>query len=100
VDRRVVYSIGAETPQVGTLAFGVVDRGTNVLEVRPTSICALSCIFCSVNAGPHAKLRWAEYVVEVDALLSALEEVVRFKRADDIEVHIDGMGDPGNSPTS
>ncbi len=98
VSRRAVYTIGGEIPQVGTLAFGVVDRGTNVLEVRPTSVCALSCIFCSVNAGPLSKARWAEYVVEVEALLSDLEEVVRFKKADDVEVHIDGMGDPGTYP--
>jgi uncharacterized Fe-S cluster-containing radical SAM superfamily enzyme len=36
--------------------------------------------------------------VEPDALLSALEGVVRFKGIDDAEVHIDGMGDPGTYP--
>jgi uncharacterized Fe-S cluster-containing radical SAM superfamily enzyme len=92
---RPVYIIGAETPQVGTLAFGIVDRGTNVIEVRPTSLCSLNCVFCSVNAGPLSRARWAEYVVEPDALLAALEEVVRFKNTGDVEVHIDGMGDPG-----
>mgnify|MGYP001148251567 FL=1 len=96
--RRPLYAVDADVSQVGTLAFGLVDRGTNVLEVRPTSVCALSCIFCSVNAGPLSRARWAEYVVEVEALLSALEEVVRFKKIDDVEVHIDGMGDPGTYP--
>jgi len=33
---------------------------------------ALSCVFCSVNAGPQSRARWAEYVVEAEALLSAL----------------------------
>jgi uncharacterized Fe-S cluster-containing radical SAM superfamily enzyme len=73
VGGRPIYTVGLGVPQVGTLAFGVVDRGTNVLEVRPTSVCALSCVFCSVNAGPQSRARWAEYVVEVEALLSALE---------------------------
>ncbi|ACB40841.1 radical SAM protein [Pyrobaculum neutrophilum] len=95
---RPLYRVGAEVPQVGALAFGVVDRGTNVLEVRPTSVCALSCVFCSVNAGPASRARWAEYEVEVEALLAALEEVVRYKGVDDVEVHVDGMGDPGNYP--
>lgn len=98
MNSRPVYRLKADTPQVGTLAFGIVDRGTNVLEVRPTSLCALSCIFCSVNAGPMSKIRWAEYEVELDALLTALEEVVHFKKLDDIEIHIDGMGDPGHYP--
>jgi uncharacterized Fe-S cluster-containing radical SAM superfamily enzyme len=95
---RRVFVLGREVPQVGTLAFGIVDRGTNVIEVRPTTMCALSCIFCSVNAGPRSRLRWAEYIVEPDALLAALEEVARFKGTDDVEVHIDGMGDPGHYP--
>ena len=95
---RPIYTVGPGVPQVGTLAFGVVDRGTNVLEVRPTSVCALSCVFCSVNAGPQSRARWAEYVVEAEASLSASEEVVRFKKTDDVEVHIDGMGDPGAYP--
>jgi len=69
-----------------------VDRGTNVVEVRPTTVCALSCVFCSVNAGPASRVRWVEYVVDVEALLVALEEVIRFKGVDDVEVHIDGKG--------
>ncbi len=82
-------------PMVGTLYFGLVDRGTNVIEVRPTSVCALSCIFCSVNAGPKSRVRRNEFVVELDDLLDAAREVARFKGRG-IEFHIDGMGDPGN----
>ncbi|MEM4792615.1 MAG: radical SAM protein [Pyrobaculum sp.] len=95
---RPIYKIGPETPLVGALAFGIVDRGTNVVEVRPTSLCALNCIFCSVNAGPASRTRWAEYVVEPEPLVAALEEVVKYKGVDDAEVHIDGMGDPGHYP--
>jgi hypothetical protein len=95
---RRVIRIGGDVPQVGTLAFGIVDRGTNVIEVRPTTLCPLSCIYCSVNAGPDSTNRWAEFVVDPNALLGALEEVVRFKGINDIEVHIDGMGEPGVYP--
>ncbi len=88
-----------EAPLVGTLAFGIVDRGTNIIEVRPTSFCPLSCIFCSVNAGPSSKTRWAEYsILDVNSFVAAIEEVVRFKGTDDVEVHIDGMGEPGAYP--
>ncbi|WP_069807781.1 radical SAM protein [Vulcanisaeta thermophila] len=96
--RRVVVKVGDEVPQVGTLAFGIVDRGTNVIEVRPTSLCPLSCIYCSVNAGPRSRNRWAEFTVEPGTLLGALEDVVRFKGVNDVEVHIDGMGEPGVYP--
>ena len=95
---REIIRVGRDTPQVGTLAFGIVDRGTNIIEVRPTSLCPLSCIYCSVNAGPRSTNRWAEFVDDPNALLTALEEVVRFKGVNDIEVHIDGMGEPGIYP--
>ncbi len=95
--RRTLVQVGTEYPMVGTLAFGIVDRGTNVVEVRPTSICALSCIFCSVNAGPKSRARAAEYIVDPDALANAVEEVASYKGTR-VEAHIDGMGDPGNYP--
>ncbi len=95
---REVIRVERGTPQVGALAFGIVDRGTNIIEVRPTSLCPLSCIYCSVNAGPRSTNRWAEFIDDPDTLLTALEEVVRFKGTGDIEVHIDGMGEPGIYP--
>ncbi|GAB6946143.1 radical SAM protein [Vulcanisaeta sp. JCM 16161] len=95
---RKIIRIGRDTPQIGALAFGVVDRGTNIIEVRPTTLCPLSCIYCSVNAGPRSTNRWAEFIDDPEALLMALEEVVRFKGMKDIEVHIDGMGEPGVYP--
>ncbi len=96
---REVIRIERGTPQIGALAFGIVDRGgTNIIEVRPTTLCPLSCIYCSVNAGPRSTNRWAEFVDDPETLLMALEEVVRFKGTKDIEVHIDGMGEPGIYP--
>ncbi len=80
---------------VGVRAFGIVDMGTNIIEVRPTSLCPLSCIFCSVNAGPRSDIRWAEFTVEPDVLFEAVREIVNYKSCDNIEVHIDGMGEPG-----
>ncbi len=95
---REVIRVERGTPQIGALAFGIVDRGTNIIEVRPTTLCPLSCIYCSVNAGPRSTNRWAEFIDDPETLLMALDEVVRFKGTRDIEVHIDGMGEPGVYP--
>lgn len=94
--KKLIYINDFSVPMVGSLAFGIVDRGTNIIEVRPTTICGLSCIFCSVNAGPKSKVRWAEFIVSKDLLIDAVNEIVRYKDVNNIEVHIDGMGDPGN----
>jgi len=43
-----------DIPLFGCIAFGIIDRGTNVLQVRPISECPLACIFCSTDAGPYS----------------------------------------------
>lgn len=90
--RREIYFVDG-LPQIGTRYYGIVDQGTNVVEVRPTSLCPLNCVFCSVAAGPLEPRRWADFVVRRDALVEALRAVVRYK-GDGVEVHIDGMGEP------
>ena len=87
-----------ELPLVGAIAFGVIDRGTNVLQVRPTSLCPLSCPFCSTDAGPCSRHRAAEYVVDLDLLLDWVAMLVRFKGSKGMEAHIDTVGEPATYP--
>lgn len=97
---RPVYKITQESeiPLIGCISFGVVDRGTNVLQIRPTSICILSCIFCSTDAGPCSRWRQVEYIVELDYLISAVRDIVKIKNSDKLEAHIDTVGDPLTYP--
>ena len=98
--KRPLIRIGTdvEVPLVGALAFGVIDRGTNVLQVRPTSLCPLSCIFCSTDAGPHSRHRAAEYMVDLDLMLEWVAQLARFKGSRGIEAHIDTVGEPATYP--
>lgn len=80
-------------PLMGVIQFGVIDRGTNVLQVRPTTICPLSCVFCSVDAGPGSRARRAEYIVDPRWLAEWVEGVAREKGVA-VEALIDGVGDP------
>lgn len=65
----------SEIPLVGCLYFGVVDRGSNLLQIRPSCSCNLSCPFCSVDAGPNSRSRVTDYQVELDYLMEAVEEI-------------------------
>ncbi len=85
-------------PLIGAIPFGLIDRGTNVVQVRPSSMCPLSCIFCSTDAGPNSRTRLAEYLVDLDYMVSYFEGLVDFKGIDDIEAHIDTVGDPLTYP--
>lgn len=80
-------------PLLGCLYFGIVDRGTNLLQVRPCCFCNLCCPFCSVDAGPCSRTRVTEYTVEVEFLLEAVREAARFK-GEGVEAHIDSPGEP------
>ena len=92
---REVIEIDSNYPLMGCIAFGVIDRGTNVIQIRPTSICCLSCIFCSTDAGPKSVNRLSEFVIkDLDWLLEWIKTVIRFKGVKDIEAHIDTVGDP------
>ncbi|HDI53251.1 MAG TPA: radical SAM protein, partial [Candidatus Bathyarchaeota archaeon] len=87
-----------DCPLMGCIAFGVIDRGTNLLQIRPTTLCPLSCIFCSTDAGPRSRSRLAEYVVALDPLLEWVDRVVEYKGREHIEAHIDTVGEPATYP--
>src|SRR3989338_11349985 len=78
-------------PLMGAIPFGIIDRGTNILQVRATSICNLGCLFCSTGGGVNSGR--TNYVVELNYLLKWLKEVTKFKEDDEIEVHLDSVGE-------
>ncbi len=96
IQGRSLIKIGedVEVPLVGAISFGLIDRGTNVIQVRPVSFCNLNCIMCSTDAGPYSKWRQAEYWVPHEIIVEGIKEIVKFKGVDKIEAHIDAVGEP------
>jgi uncharacterized Fe-S cluster-containing radical SAM superfamily enzyme len=83
-------------PLIGTLYFGIVDRGTNILEVKPITGCNIDCIFCSVDEGKSSR-KVVDFVVETDYLIDEVARVIRYKQADKevkIDVFINTHGEP------
>ena len=80
-------------PLIGTTYFGLIDRGTNLIEVRPITSCNLDCIFCSVDEGISSKKK-ADFVVEKDYLIEEFKKIVEFKNEDYIDAHINAQGEP------
>jgi len=92
--RKVIYiHEGMDVPLLGYNAFGLIDRGTNLIQVRGVSGCNLSCVFCSVDEGPYSRTRKLDYVVDVDYLMKWFDEVARIK-GKGLEAHLDGQGEP------
>ncbi|MBU1203541.1 MAG: radical SAM protein, partial [Nanoarchaeota archaeon] len=83
-------------PLIGLVQIGVIDRGTNLLQVRPTSVCNLNCVYCSADAGSESRYRVTDYVAEVDYLVDWVREVVSFKAehgCDKVEINLDSCGE-------
>ncbi len=92
--RSIVYiHKGMDVPLLGYNAFGLIDRGTNLIQVRGVTGCNLSCVFCSVDEGPYSRTRKLDYVVDIDYLLEWFNNVARIKGMG-IEAHLDGQGEP------
>lgn len=88
----------ANVPLIGTVMFGCIDRGTNLIQVRPTTKCTLNCIFCSTDSGPFSRTRITEYVVDVDYLLEWFKHLAKFKGNYKLIAFIDSVGDPLTYP--
>ena len=80
-------------PLIGTNYFGLVDRGSNIIEVKPITSCNISCIFCSVDEGPLSR-RKVDFVVEKDYLVQEFRKIVEFKSSNKIDAHINAQGEP------
>ena len=77
-------------PLVGNVAFGLIDRDTNVIEVKPITGCNLKCMYCSVDEDK----RPVDFVIEKDYLVNEFKRLVQFKEVGNIEAHIASQGEP------
>lgn len=80
-------------PARGHIAFGIIDRGTSLLQVRPVTGCNLRCLYCSVDEGRPSRTRMTDYMVDVDLLVEEFKKVAEVK-GQGVEAHIDGQGEP------
>ncbi|PIN86171.1 hypothetical protein COV19_06145 [Candidatus Woesearchaeota archaeon CG10_big_fil_rev_8_21_14_0_10_44_13] len=92
--RKTVYvHQNSGIPLIGTLYFGIVDKGSDMIEIKPITGCNIDCVFCSVGEGLHSK-KEADYVVEDDYIIAELKKLLDFKRHDGMKIFINPHGEP------
>lgn len=84
-------------PLLGCIVFGIIDRGTNILQVRCTSVCNMNCGFCSTDGGPFSTKHPVNYLVDIDYLLDWVKKVVKFK-GNNLQIFLDSVGEPLTHP--
>ncbi len=90
-NKRTVYIYEGLVPLIGTNEFGIVDRNTSILEIKPSTGCNMNCVFCSVSEGFNNKI---DYLVEPDYLINEIKKLVLLKKSDSIEINIGPQGEP------
>jgi uncharacterized Fe-S cluster-containing radical SAM superfamily enzyme len=90
--RVVILDEQKGIPLLGLLYIGIVDRGTNLIQVRPTTICNLNCPFCSVDSGACSKVHKVDFIAEKNYLLRYIKEIVEYK-GKGTEVNLDTVGE-------
>lgn len=83
----------SEIPLIGSNYFGIVDRNTNIIELKPLTSCNLGCIFCSVDEGINSKKK-IDYIIEKDYLIEEFKNIVKQKNCDEIEALVNPQGEP------
>lgn len=86
-------------PLCGHNAFGLIDKNTNIIQIRPITGCNQNCVFCSVDEGKYSKTRIYDFFVDYKCLLYQFKELLSRKKLKTthekvIEAHIDGQSEP------
>ncbi|MFX1568721.1 MAG: radical SAM protein [Promethearchaeota archaeon] len=76
-------------PLFGIDFLGIIDRGTNVIEVKPLTLCNLKCKYCFVSAGDYN----TNFIIDPEYLLEKIEDVVEAKGHSKIEIHFAPYGE-------
>ncbi len=95
MNNNVVIDRASGIPLVGSIAFGILDRGSSLVQVRPSTACNMRCTFCSTSANDF-QAHPVNYVVEPEYLLDWVKEIAAFKGK--LHLNIDSVGEPMTYP--
>jgi uncharacterized protein len=66
-------------PLHGLQFIGIVDKGTDMVEIKPLTSCLMNCGFCSVGEGLKTR-KQVDFVVEEEYLVEELNALLDFKK--------------------
>ena len=62
-------------PLYGIDYIGIIDRGTNVIELKLLTLCNLKCKYCFVSAGAYNN----NFIVDPSYLIEKLDPIIENK---------------------
>ena len=79
----------SDIPLMGVDFLGVIDRGTNIIELKPLTLCNLRCKYCFVSAGDYN----TNFVANADYLVGKVKQIAKLKGNYDLEIHLAPYGE-------
>ncbi len=76
-------------PLYGVDFIGIIDRGTNVIELKPLTLCNLKCRYCFVSAGDYSN----NFIIDPYYLMEKVDELIEIKGRHGIEIHFAPYGE-------
>ena len=96
-NKTIYLHENSDIPLFGLQFIGIIDKGTDMIEVKPLTSCNLNCSFCSVGEGVKTR-KQIDFVVEEEYLVDELSELLDLKVKHDpktkISVWINPHGEP------
>ena len=99
-NKTIYIHENSKIPLQGLQFVGIVDKGTDMVEIKPLTTCPMNCSFCSVGEGLKTR-KQVDFVVEEEYLVEELNNLLEFKKKQDkpgsntkISVWINPHGEP------
>ncbi len=90
MNEQIIYvNKESKIPLIGVDFLGIIDRGTNIIELKPSTLCNLKCRYCFVRGGEFT----TEFIIDKDYLIDALKKVIAIKSSCEIEIHFSPYGE-------
>lgn len=96
-NRTIYIHENSGIPLHGLQFVGIVDKGTDMIEIKPLTSCLLNCSFCSVGEGTGTK-KQVEVVVEEEYIVSELAKLLDFKIKNDVAAKLSVWINPQGEP--
>src|SRR3989338_2416042 len=80
-------------PMQGLQFLGILDKGSEMIELKPITNCNMNCTFCSVDEGPDSR-KQVDFVVEPQYLIEQFERFISQKPDGKYNVWINPHGEP------
>ncbi len=79
----------SDIPLMGVDFLGIIDRGTNIIELKPLTLCNLRCKYCFVSSGDYK----TNFIVNSQYLVEKVKELAKIKGNYDLEIHLAPYGE-------